>query len=366
MPRNIPHPLLTDPSPDVRARQRFIMQFKREVERLRRRVRDSESAPVASSDSEAIGKLYEDPAYRAICALKLNGQERMWRTVEDAFEGERERISTLYSELANSPDRRGQLKLDPNLDVGDRWRRSRVHLQPGGYHAERRPNDLMAGALYEEGGALYSRGQSVGEGESKAECAIRFIREWKPGFEPQRILDMACSAGASAIPYAIAFPDAEVHAIDLSAPMLRYAHGKAESVGARVFFHQMDATQAGFEDGSFDLVVSHNALHEMAEETRAAVFKESFRLLRPGGLVVHQDVPLRANQLNPTQKAELLYDHWFNGELYWAGYLESDCEAYLDDAGFSGADRRCELFQQLDNTMSWYFAAAQKPSEAVR
>ncbi|MCL6753034.1 methyltransferase domain-containing protein [Nostoc sp. CCCryo 231-06] len=61
------------------------------------------------------------------------------------------------------------------------------------------------------------------------------------------------SIGNSTLPYVDGFPDAEVHAIDVGAPMLRYAHARAESLGKRVHFSQQNAEQTNFPDESFDL-----------------------------------------------------------------------------------------------------------------
>lgn len=376
MARNIPHELLTDPGPDLRARQRFVLQFKREVERLHRHAlaaREQGGQVTAAATDEAtqaeIGNLYADDLYRTLCALKLRGQAMMWESIDAAVLAEADRLSGLFRRYSGAATRLGSLHLDPALDVGDAWRRARVHLQPDGYQADAGPDDVRAGALYEEGGALYSRGRRVGTRESKAECAIRFIREWQPGFRPTRILDMGCSAGASTIPYALAFPDAEVYGIDLFPALLRYAHAKAESVRARVHFHQAQVEAVPFADGSFDLVVSHNAMHEMSQATCAAMFRESHRLLAPGGLCVHQDLPARTRDLTSLRRADLLFEEWFNGELFWTEFLDRDCDAYLDAAGFppagQGTDwRKSGLYAQLDGTMSWSFVAARKPGPA--
>lgn len=369
MARNTQHDLLTTPNSDVRARQRFVLQFKREVERIRRRSRAIyntrlepalEKIAPPDPDKWVLENLYKDPTYKTICALKLTGQEMMWAAIKAAIDPEKDRISDLYNTVGDT-DTLGSLTLNPALDISPVWHASRIHLQPDGYHVDKGNDDLTAGAFYEEGGALYSRGQGVGTRESKAECIIRFIRDWKPDFKPLRILDCCCSVGASSTPYAEAFPEAEIHAIDIAPGMLRYAHARAELLGNRVHFHQMDAGATAFEDQSFDLVVSHNAMHEMPSPSQAAMFSESFRLLKPGGLCIHQDVPLRFDEKDSFEKAELLFDKWFNGELYWSDYAENNCEELLDQAGFPAQSRRCGFFAQLDNTMRWYVAAAQKP-----
>ena len=127
-------------------------------------------------------------------------------------------------------------------------REHHVHLQPQGYAYTASAEDVMAGALYEAGGNLYSMGQGMGGDDSKAGAAIRYLSQHRPDFSPRRILDMGCSAGASSVPYAQAFPAAEVHAIDIGAAMLRYAHARAESLAARVHFHQMDCGATRFSD----------------------------------------------------------------------------------------------------------------------
>ena len=90
---------------------------------------------------------------------------------------------------------------------------------------------------------------------------------------------MGCSAGSASVPYAQAYPDAEVHAIDVSPGMLRYAHARAESLGAAVHFHQMDSARTSFGSESFDLIVSHNMMHEISDASRRGMLRESWRLL---------------------------------------------------------------------------------------
>ena len=121
----------------------------------------------------------------------------------------------------------------------------------------------------------------------------RFIAARFPELRPRKILDMGCSAGSASVPYAQAYADAEVHAVDVSPGMLRYAHARAESLGAAVHFHQMDSARTSFASESFDLIVSHNMMHEISDASRRGMLRESWRLLAPGGVFIHQDVPLQ-------------------------------------------------------------------------
>src|SRR3546814_1978974 len=81
-------------------------------------------------------------------------------------------------------------------------------------------------------------GRGITAGDSKALAAIAWLRAYRPGWEPRNILDMGCAAGGASTVYPAHFPHAEVHAVDLGASMLRYAHARAESIGVPVHFHQ--------------------------------------------------------------------------------------------------------------------------------
>ncbi len=176
---------------------------------------------------------------------------------------------------------------------------------------------------------------------------------------PRRILDIGCSAGSASAAYAAQYPDAEVHAVDIGAGMLRYAHARAESLGVAVHFHQMDASALKFEDGTFDLVVSHNLLHEIGAEKRQAMMKEAFRVVRPGGVVVHQDVAIRKL---PTlvHQVERNWDTGFNGEVHWHTYQTADLTADMLAAGFTPADIVEHDLAGIHGANRWYAISARK------
>ena len=129
---------------------------------------------------------------------------------------------------------------------------------------------------------------------------VDWIKQKYPGFKPARILDMGCAVGHSTVPYAQGWPEAEVHGIDVAAPMLRYAHARAESLGAKIHYSQQNAEKMDFEDASFDLIVSHILLHETSEKAIRRVISECHRLLRPGGLMVHAETVSYTHLTLPT------------------------------------------------------------------
>ncbi len=372
MTRNPDHEMLARPTHDERARQDFVGQLKlfsgRTLRPLNRQVFQREASPAYAAEhgrapetqAEISEAMHANLHYQSWSALQRVTQEQMWDSVSESLEREEDRLQETYKRLTQRTDKLGSLELDPEFTVPEPIDRFAIHLQPGTYALDRSDDDIMAGALYEAGGALFSKAQGIGTSESKAEVMMRFLAARFPGFKPTRMLDMACSAGSSSVPYALALPDTEVHAIDVGAGLLRYAHARAEALGAAVHFHQRSVADTGFADESFDLVVSHNAMHELSAATSAAMMRESWRLLKPGGICLHQDVPLRYENLPEYDKFEWGWDEQYNGEPFWSTYANNDCKAMLLDAGFAEQDIFVGFSDQIDKSIKWFVACAQK------
>ncbi|GAB3142444.1 class I SAM-dependent methyltransferase [Micromonospora sonneratiae] len=96
----------------------------------------------------------------------------------------------------------------------------------------------------------------------------------------QRVLELGCGAASAA--RWLATQDARVVAMDLSAGMLRHAVAAAATSGVRVPLVQADALALPFATGAFDTVcTAFGAIPFVADS--AAVMREVFRVLRPGG-----------------------------------------------------------------------------------
>src|SRR5690606_27947601 len=119
----------------------------------------------------------------------------------------------------------------------------------------------------------------------------RYIKARFPEFQPRDILDLGCTIGHNTLPWKSAYPDAAVHAIDASGPCLQYASARARMQGKEIHFRQMNAEKLDFADQSMDLVFSSMFLHELSVKTIRQVMKEAFRVLRPGGLMLHMELP---------------------------------------------------------------------------
>lgn len=373
MARNPQHEMLARATPEEFSRQMFVMKLKHFINRdvrpgnaliFEKRVAPAYQAAHGRAP-ETPGEIQEamerDVSYQLYSSILRTAQEMMWSSVLDTVKREEPRQREAAKRLTAPGKAKGSLTLDPNFEVPRGIAQINIHLQPYGYALDRDPGDMIAGALYESGGTLYSAGQSIGTGESKPEVVRRFLKERYPDFTPTKILDIGCSAGNSATPWAQMFPEADVHAVDVGAGMLRYAHARAEALGVAVHFHQMDAANLTFPDESFDLIVSHNAMHEMPTKTTRAMIESSLRLLKPGGIVVHQDVPLRFAGASPFMKFERSWDQYYNNEPYWIAYASNEYAPMLREAGFPEDAVWHGFFKQLDSPIAWFMNVARKP-----
>ena len=369
--RDLQHAVLPEATPDELSRQRAVVSLRK---LLNAKVRshnvarfDSEGAPafaarhgrLPQSPEEIRAGLFESPRYRLWSAANRSAQEMLWVSVGEPVYRDLDRMQAAGRALAAAPDRKGSLTLDPGYDPSPEVADIDIHCQPGGYGMNRSEDDLVAGALYETGGNVFSFGQGAGRGDTKTGVAVKLLGEEFPDFVPEQILDIGCSAGAASAAYAATFPTAVVHAIDIGAGMLRYAHARAESLGVGVHYHQMDASRLSFADASFDLVVSHNLLHEIGAEKRRAMIQESARVCRPGGIVLHQDVAIR---FEPTavHQVERDWDTHFNNERHWATYAQADLIADMREAGLEPVEHNVP---SIHGSNRWYVIVARKPAE---
>ena len=372
MVRSVRHDMLATPTHDESARQQFVVAFKqflnRNVRPTNKRVFAAEAAPAfaavhghaPANRREIRESMYANPRYRSWCAFNRSAQELMWEALADTIERERPRLSVRAAAYMSAPDRKGSLELDPSFVPPRDVTTVDIHLQPGGYALDLGNDDVTAGAFYESGGNLYAFGQGIRRNDSKAAAVQAFLSERHPAFRPKRILDMGCSAGSATVPYAEAFPEAEVHGIDVGAGMLRYAHARAEALGWPVHFHQMNAAATGFPDGHFDLIVSHNMLHEISSSTLKAVMLETHRLLAAGGMCIHQDVPLRFAQLTEYERFEYSWDTKNNNEPFWEAYANADLASALIAAGFAPEDVYEGHLPAAPGSLPWFVGTALK------
>jgi SAM-dependent methyltransferase len=259
-------------------------------------------------------------------------QDRLWTNVLTAIDEDRHRLEAVYQ---GHLEGKGELELNPDLDIPIHQLKTNIHRMPGGYLHD--PEDsFSSGVLYDHGVFLYGRGWFGPLNDELGQTLIhQVLAQHYPDFQPRMILDLGCSVGHSTLPYASTYPQAQVWGIDLGSSLLRYAIARARVLNQTVHFSQQNAESTAFPDQSFDLVVSHILLHEIPGVARKRVFAESYRLLKPGGIMVHLESKLFLQP--PTLAARYFRDTevWANSEPYLASSKFDDFPNYALEAGFA-------------------------------
>ena len=340
----VAHVALPGTTHDEFARQEFVRSYKRylvqHVHGGNRKRYDLAVKPAFEKEHRRAPKdrfevrdlMTRDPYYQMFSALLRNSQEMMWSACQKPVERE---LDALNDKIKRKQGQKTQssLKLDPKLKTPRYHTAVDIHCQPGGYHSEFTPEDASPGMVYDRGVHIYAMGQMGPYNDDMGASIVLWIEDHHPDFVPQRILDMGCAVGHSTVPYTRAYPEAQVHAIDVAAPMLRYAHARARDLGANIHFSQQNAEKTKFSDGYFDLIVSHILLHETSEKAIHNIVKECYRLLKPGGMMIHAETPPYAG-MDPFDAFMLDWDTRNNNEPFWTRSHEIDLEALSRDGGF--------------------------------
>ena len=304
-------------------------------------------------------------------ALKRGVQEQMFYTVAEGVERQLPGLVEKAKAVRARPDKLGSLSLDPSVRVPRYNSAVDIHCKPGGYHTEVVEDDVLAGAEFERTLNLHLMGLLGAHDDDMGQSLARWAKRKFPGLKPKRILDMGCTIGNSTLPWLDEYPDAEMVAIDVSAPVLRYGHARSESLGTPVQFMQMDAEHTSFPDGSFDFVVSHILMHETSNRALRNIFRESHRLLRPGGVMLHLDGP-QYHDMAPIDQFTPDWDVHYNNEPFITTLHQLDLPEVVEKAGFE-RDKIFEDFAPSQTVKSppdgyvgnrrignWYLVGAQK------
>jgi ubiquinone/menaquinone biosynthesis C-methylase UbiE len=276
--------------------------------------------------------LLDDPAFQAWSALRrLTMEQRQQAGLWTVLRQSRQLAETAAALVDDE-----HLTLDPALRIPRYVHAVDHHCMPGSYHHERFPGDVSAGANYDHGGFVTTGGLLGRWADGGGQAVVQWLRRALPDFRPTRILDIGCTVGHSALPIAQAFPQAEVIAVDVGAPVLRYAAARAAALGVRnIRFVQASGEDLSrFADGSFDWVQTTMFLHELSTTALSAIFRESHRLLRVGGVALHVEQPQYSPAMPLLEQALRDWDAFYNNEPFWSRLHEMDLGRHLVDAGF--------------------------------
>ena len=207
------------------------------------------------------------------------------------------------------------------------------------------------------GAALYSADQ-LGAVPDAAQLASAgcgnpvAIAELAPG---ETVLDLGSGGGIDCfLASKQVGPSGAVWGLDMTPDMVQLARHNAETVGAtNVRFRLGEIEDIPFPDGSFDAIISNCVINLSTEKPQ--VFREAYRVLKPGGRLRVSDMVLTAD-LPPEQRAD---------PEAWAGCVAGalPIEDYLDAiraAGFTAV--RADFDEERRPGIASAYVTAARPS----
>ena len=340
------HPVLPRTNHDELARQEFAFEFKchistdigpgnrpiaekRVIPELKKSAGQPPASRIALRDA-----MNRDPYHQMWGSLTRLAQEVMWDSVEESVSRQ---LPELNRKAKHTKRTGGSIRLDAAVETPRYMSAVDIHVMPGGYVSEVAADDVRAGALFDRGTFINVCGTQGPLHDARGKTVCSFLRHNYPDFKPKRILDMGCSVGQATIAYPPAFPQAEVHAIDVAAPLLRYAHARAEGLGRHIHFSQQNAETTDFPDGHFDLVVSHLLFHETATHALDNIIRECRRLLRSGGMMIHLELGLPYRDMDLVEQVIHDWQTLNNAEPFWTRINSTDTADLARKAGFREA-----------------------------
>ncbi|MFW9919278.1 MAG: arsenite methyltransferase [Candidatus Thorarchaeota archaeon] len=150
--------------------------------------------------------------------------------------------------------------------------------------------------------------------------------------EGETVLDLGSGAGLDAYFAAQKVgPTGKVIGVDMTPEMLEKARKNAEEMGmSNIEFREGDIEDLPVEDNSVDVIIS-NCVINLAPD-KAKVFREAFRVLKPGGRVMVSDVVLNRELTDEIRNDIANYTGCIGGAIPEHDYLQK-----MKDAGFIDA-----------------------------
>jgi len=332
------HAMMIDVSHDELAYQLFVQSYVQDINfRLQGGLKplcDTEGTPASMKQVvEQRRRILKHPYGQMWSSLRRIAREFTCEAVGPSVERQLPDLIEKAREYRSSNSKIGSLQLDPDVKAPRYNTEIEIHCKPGGYHTELTADDVFAGAEYDRTTYLNTAGLLGPVMDRLGKDVAQWVKRSYPRLKPKRILELGCTIGQSTVAWVDEYPDAEVYGIDVAAPCLRYGHARAEALGRRIHFSQQDAERTRFPDNHFDIVASHAMIHETSTVALHNIFAESLRILKPGGLMVHNDgTPFR--DLTPLERVVPDWDTHFNAEPFISKMRASDLTEWAVEAGW--------------------------------
>lgn len=339
------HPMMPQASHDEASRFNFLTLFNRylsgEIGRGNRVAYETRVLPAfkvihgrePESREEIRVAMNQDPFHRMWSALKRNSMEMRQQNGRQIVLRQLDELDARAKALNAAS---GLLELDPSVEQPIYAACVDIHCQPGGYHGGEREGDVTVGANYDVGLFATTGGALGSLNDGGGQAVVGWVKANRPDWQPKRILDVGCTVGHNAVPFAQGFPDAEVTAIDTAAASLRYGAARAAGLGVtNIRFVQASGEDLSrFPDNHFDWVQTTMFLHELSAESMPKILAECARVLKPRGLLLHVEQPQYGPDMPLYEQFIRDWDAYNNNEPFWSAMHGVDLKAVMEEAGF--------------------------------
>lgn len=156
-------------------------------------------------------------------------------------------------------------------------------------------------------------------------------------FDAMRIVELGAGSGLFSAMLRQAFPDAHLHLIDFSQPMLDLARQRL-GTGSHITYVLADYTTEPLPPDS-DAVVSSLSIHHLEDDRKRAIMQPILAALKPGGIFINAD-----HIAGPTPELEDLYQQRWISDVRTLGASE---QQIADSLFRQQEDRRTPVAPQL-------------------
>ena len=333
------------PTHDERARQNFMSVLRKHaIVDMKADLQDdyeSRVQPALETEGNApknwreIDRVMQSEAsYRFYSTVRYHAQEMCYQSVLDPIERALPEMIEIARQAAATNPAGGSIRTQPGFDIPDYVSRLDVHLAPGCFHSEHTDDDVAQGAIVFLGGKVFGGASPIRRLEGAvAESVSHWLSLEYPDFKPKRMLDMGTCSGRNIMPYARTFEGLELHGIDVGAPPLRFGYAQAAHAGQPVHYSQQNAELTDYPNGHFDLIVSSFFFHEVRLPSTRKILAECYRLLAPGGIIAHMELPPES-MVSDYENFFWNWDTANNNEPSYTVYRAQDPIALCAEAGF--------------------------------
>ena len=171
------------------------------------------------------------------------------------------------------------------------------------------------------------------------------LAELKPG---ETVLDLGSGGGIDVLLSARRVgPTGNAYGLDMTDEMLALARENQKKAGAvNVEFLKGEIEAIPLPDASVDVIISNCVINLSGDKYK--VFREAFRVLKPGGRFAVSDIVTRGEIPPPIRKNMLLWAGCVAGAL-----KDSDYAAKLEAAGFQNVEIEATRVHNAENAREW-------------